>query len=149
LANKLGDKLNIPVYHRDQISWKKNWEARSNKEQIELVREISVKDKWIFDGNRLTASKKDGRLERCDTIINLEINRFICLCRGLKRYFKHSDKVRDELPEGCEEEYDMQVVKYVLFDYPKKRPKRKKFFDKAEKAGKNVIRLNSVREVNA
>lgn len=148
LANSLGDKLNIPVYHRDQISWKENWQVSSEKEQIELIKEISVKDKWIFDGNRFTASKKDGRLNNCDTIIHINFNRFLCLYRGVKRYFKHKNKARADLAPGCDEEFDMNVVKFILFDYPKKKFKRQKLFKEAEELGKRVIMLNGKIDYN-
>lgn len=147
VANKLGNKLNITVYHRDNITWKEGWQERSEKEQIRLVKEISKKDKWIFEGNRFTASKKDGRFHNCDTIIHLNINRFLCLYRGLKRHFKHRHDVRPELPKGCDEEYNMELVKYVLFGYPKKKFVRQTLFKEAIKSGKEVIILNGRKEV--
>ena len=148
LAKKLGDKLNIPVYHRDAITWKENWEERSQEEQIALTKEITKRDKWIFEGNMFTASRLDGRFDKCDTIIFLNINRFICLYRGLRRYFKHKNNPRPELNKGCDEEYDMTVVKYVLLGFPKKKSSREKFFSEAKKLGKKVIILNGQKEVN-
>lgn len=145
LANKLSKKLNIPVYHRDRVTWKENWQERSEKEQIEIVQEITEKDKWIFEGNRFTASKEDGRLNRCDTIIYINMNRFICLYRGLKRYLQHRNNPRPELPNNCKEGYDLTIIKYVLFGYPRKKPARKALFKEAEKMGKKVILLNGRR----
>ncbi|QVK17651.1 AAA family ATPase [Mycoplasmatota bacterium] len=149
LANKLENKFNISVYHRDSITWKENWQERSEKEQIDIIKELSEKDKWIFDGNKFSASKKDGRFENCDTIIYININRFIYLFRGLRRYFKHKYDARPELSEGCYEEYNMEVVKYVLSGYPKKKIERQLLFNEAEKLGKQVIILNGHKEVKA
>lgn len=147
LARKLGKKLTIPVYHRDKIIWKSNWGERCEEEQISLVKKISIKDKWIFEGDRFTASRQDGRFERCDTIIFLNINRFICLYRGLKRFIKHRNNPRPELPSGCKEEYDITVVKYVLLEYPKKKIKIFKLFREAEEMGKTIIILNGTKAV--
>lgn len=147
IAKKLGNKLNTTVCHRDNITWKENWQERSEKEQIELVKEISKKDKWIFEGNKFTASKKDGRFDNCDTIIHININRFLCLYRGLRRYFKHRHDARPEFSEGCNEEYNMEMVKYVLFVYPKKKSERQILLKEAVKLGKEVIILNGRKEV--
>lgn len=142
LANRLGKKLNIHVFHRDQITWMENWQERSEEEQIKIVKEITIKEKWIFDGNRFTASKVDGRFDNCDTLIHLNINRFLCLYRGIRRYFEHKNDARADLSKGCDEEYGMEAVKYVLYGYPSKRSKRQELFAKAEKLGKKVIILN-------
>ncbi|QVK21355.1 topology modulation protein [Mycoplasmatota bacterium] len=147
LANKLGSKLNIPVYHRDKITWKENWITRSEKEQIELVMGISNKDKWIFEGNRFTASRVDGRLDNCDTLIYLDMNRFICFYRCLKRYLTHRNNPRCELPKGCKEEFTMEVAKYILFEYPRKKSQLKQFLKETTSFGKKVIILKGKREV--
>ncbi|QVK17659.1 AAA family ATPase [Mycoplasmatota bacterium] len=149
IANKLGNKLNIPVYHRDRITWKENWQERSEKEQIEIIKEISEKDKWIFDGNKFSASKNDGRFDNCDMIIHININRFLCLYRGVRRYLKHRHHTRPEFSEGCYEEYNMEAIKYVLFGYPKKKYERQLLFNEARKLGKEVIILNGRKEVRA
>lgn len=148
LATRIGNIFNIPVYHRDQISWLENWQLRSEKEQIELVKEITIKDKWIFDGNRFSASKKDGRFENCDTIIYININRYLCLYRGIRRYLKYKNNVRADLSMGCDEKYDIDAIKYVLFGYPRKKSKRQKLFKEAKNLGKKIIILNGQKELN-
>lgn len=147
LANIIGTKLNIPVYHNDRIFWRSGWQQRPINEQIEITKEISKKDKWIYEGNRINDSKKDGRYNQCDTIIFLKINRFICMHRFLKRYYKHRGTVRPDISEGCIEKIDIDIVKYILFDYPNKKKGRKKLFDEAMKDEKNVIILNGEKSV--
>jgi len=147
LANKLGNRFSIPVYHRDRITWMENWGERSEEEQIELIKEITEKDKWIFEGNMFTASKKDGRLHNCDTIIHINVNRFLCLYRGIRRYFLHRHNPRPDLSPGCKEDYDIVVAKYVLFGYPKKKNERRLLFQEAKRLGKNVIILNGTKGV--
>lgn len=43
----------------------------------------------------------------------------------------------------------MEVVKYVLFEYPRKKNERQLLFKEAEKLGKEVIILNGHKEVRA
>lgn len=117
LANIVGAKLNIPVYHNDRIFWMESWKERPVNEQIEITKGISKKNIWIYEGNRFNSCKKDDRYNQCDTIIFLKINRFICLYRFVKRYFKHRGTVRPDITEGCLEKIDITIVKYILFDY--------------------------------
>lgn len=76
LANVISEKLNLPVYHRDLITWDENDNTRSEEEQISIMKEITVNDAWIFEGARFTASRFDGRLDKCDTIIHLSKNTY-------------------------------------------------------------------------
>ena len=147
LANMLGKKLSIPVYHRDRITWGENWQERSECEQIELIKSITGKDKWIFEGNMFTASKKDGRFDRCDTIIYPDVNRFLCLYKSLRRYFKYRKIARPDLADGCSEEYSVEHAKYILFGYPKKSSERQRLFSEAKGVGKTVIILNGCKGV--
>jgi adenylate kinase family enzyme len=147
LANILSNKLNIEVYHRDRISWMENWQIRPENEQNEIVRGITEKDSWIFEGNMFTASKSDGRFYKCDTIIFININRFICLYRTIIRYIKNRKNKRPDLADGCEEDYSIEFIKYVLYDFPKKNNERQRLFVEAQQAGKTVIILNGRKSV--
>jgi len=147
-ATRIGNKLNIPIYHRDHITWQENWKERSDTDQIEIVREISQMDRWVFDGNRFSASKLDGRFENCDVLIHLSRNRFTCFFRALKRYFENRNSPRKDLPEGCKEEFDWTLCKYILFQYPKQKKQRELFFDDLKMARNEVTVLKRRREIN-
>lgn len=147
LANALSTMLNIPVYYNDEIYWLDGWQQRPVNEQIEITKDISIKEKWIYEGNRFNDCKRDGRFNGCDTIIYLKINRFICLYRFLRRYFKYRGTVRPSISAGCTEKIDFDIIKYILFDYPKKNNERQKLFSEAIHEGKNVIVLNGIKGV--
>lgn len=147
LANIIGSKLEIPVYYNDRIFWMSGWQPRPANEQIEMTKEIVKKERWIYEGNRFGDCKNDGRYLQCDTIIFLRMNRFLCLYRFLKRYLKYRGTTRPEISEGCMEKVDIEIIKYILLDYPKKKIRKQKLFDEAIKDGKNVIILNGKRNV--
>lgn len=69
LARKLGEILDIPVYHLDAIFWRPNWEPIERDELIEKTMEIQETDDWIIDGNYNTTM--DFRLQQADTVIFL------------------------------------------------------------------------------
>lgn len=144
LANLVGKKYDIPVYHRDYITWDEALQKRTEDEQIEVLKNITCKNKWIFEGCRFTASKIDGRLEYCDIIIYLNINRFICLYLGLMRYYKH---VKRKVPKSDFQEFTLQHIKYVLYEYPRKAQERQKIFTLARQTGIDVIILDGRKSV--
>lgn len=148
LANKISKKLSIPVYHSDKIFWKENWQERPKNEQIQITKEITKCQKWIYEGNRLDDCILDGRFNCCDTIIYLDINRFVCLYRFIKRYLKYKGTVRPDISNGCIEKIDFEVIKYIILDYPKKNCTRQKLLDQARTKNIKVIVLNSTNQIN-
>ena len=146
LAKLLGTKFNIPVYHRDFITWDENDNVREENEQVALLKNITKSDKWIFEGARFTASKIDGRLDRCDTIIHLDLNRFLCVYRGIKR--GHRQAKQTDMPEKDKQPFHLHHIQGVLLGYPKKRKQRNAIFELAVERGINVIILKKQKDVN-
>ncbi len=147
IANIVGEKLDIPIYNSDKIFWQEDWQRRPRDEQIQITKTISNKEKWIYEGNRFDDCKSDGRLENCDTIIYLNINRFTCVYRFIKRYFKYKGTVRPDISDGCTEKIDFDVIKYILIDFHSKNASRKRLFDEAKYIGKDVIILNGINRI--
>ncbi|RIW37364.1 DNA topology modulation protein [Bacillus salacetis] len=115
LANRLGGKLDIDVWHLDRLLWKPGWEMTSREEQIKIQSELVKKEKWIIDGNY--NGTLDIRLEAADTIIFLDLSRFLCVYRVLKRMVKNRNRTRPDMREGCEEKIDFRFIKWV-WEYP-------------------------------
>ena len=145
LANLISEKSGIPIYHRDYITWHDDSTMRSEEEQIALTQNITKADKWIFEGARFTASNIDGRLENCDTIIHLELNRFLCAYRVFKRASKKSK--RTDLSAVDRQPFNLNILRYVLWEYPLKHHQRKKVFDLAKEKGIQIIILKTRKDV--
>ncbi len=60
-------------------------------------------------------------------------DRFICLHRFVRRYLKYRGTQRPDITEGCLEKIDINIVKYILFDYPNKKNERQKLFNESKK----------------
>jgi len=120
LAKRLGEKYNIEPTHMDKLHWKSGWREVSKNEQARKLSNILKKDRWIIDGNYTGTFFKE-RLNSADMIIFLDINRFVCLWRVIKRYFKYRGKSRPDMGDGCSEKLDFEFIYWVLFEGRQKR----------------------------
>lgn len=135
----LGEKLNIPVTHLDTLYWKPGWIEEEKEVFIKKQQEVIDQDQWILDGNY--RDSLDLRLDRCDTIIYLDVSRIVSIFGIYKRYFTYKNKSRDSITAGCEEKIDKSFFNWVWHFKKKSRPF---LMDKINKTtGKNVLIFKS------
>ena len=112
LARQLGEKLNLPVVHLDQIWWKPgNWQHLEREEFDDLLKAEVEKPRWILDGNFNRTIEM--RLEECDTVIYLDFSRFACLISWLGRVISNWGQARADMTEGCVEWFDPEMAKWI------------------------------------
>jgi len=144
LAKKLESKLGIEAYHLDALFWKPGWIETERVEWRSIQEKLCAKSSWIMDGNY--GGTMEVRLKHSDTIIFLDINRYVCLFRAIWRSIKSYGKTRPDMAEGCKEQLDFGFGKWIL-DYPNSRkPKILKLLSSLPK-DKKVIILSSSNEV--
>lgn len=120
LALRLGRVLQLPVYHLDALYWQPDWVRTEKKQWVEIQQSLVSGKQWIVDGNY--GGTLDIRFSACDTIIFLDINRFTCLFRALKRTLLHLGRSRSDVGRGCHDRFDLHFIQWI-FTYPvKKRP---------------------------
>ena len=146
LARFLGKSLGLPVFHRDAVTWDAGFQARPEEEQLARVREITAGDRWIFEGARFTASKEDGRLDRCDTLVHLDLNRFLCLWRVWRR--SRIQKAGSPSGGQASQPFDAAIARYILREYPGKRGPRDIVLNRAREKGIHVIILSTAGQVD-
>ena len=117
LARRLGEMLRLPVIHIDREMWQSGWVKTPEEEWREKHNILVLAPEWIVDGNN--PSNMDIRLEKADTVIFLDFNRFVCLRSDLKRRLTYIGKSRPDVPEGCPETFSFELIKYV-WEYPVK-----------------------------
>lgn len=116
LAKHLHQNTGLPAIHLDQYYWKPGWKATSEEEWNARVKSLAEGDRWIIDGNYV--SSLQPRLDRADTIVYLQYSTFRCLYRVIKRIVSYRGTVRPDMPEGCDERFDLEFLHYVLmFNY--------------------------------
>lgn len=148
-AKKLGEKLNIDVYHLDTFYWKPNWVEASVQEFSQAQQEIVERAEWIVEGNYTHTF--EIRTKQADTIIYLELPLYVCLYRVVKRWLKNLGKTRPDMAEGCKEKLDWKFIKFILSTYyPRKRRMKERFQTYQElDPKKEIITLKSRREIQS
>lgn len=137
-------KLGIPVHHLDALYWKPGWVKTERDVWRALQENMCSGDTWIVDGNY--GSTLDIRLQRSDTIIFLNLNRFICLARALWRSIAQYGKRRPDMAEGCEERLDFAFAKWI-WEFPVEQTPEILKRLQAMSGEKTIIILSSPREV--
>lgn len=146
LAKALGKKTGIPICHLDSLYWQPGWIATDRDKWSLMQEDLCSRDEWILDGNY--GGTLDIRLKHSDTIIFLDINRFICVARAIWRSLKSYGRTRSDMAEGCKEQFDFEFIKWIL-EYPAvKKPEILKRLG-ALAAEKNVVILRSPGAVRA
>ena len=143
-ATRLGERLDIEVKHLDRFYWQPGWQEPPKEEWLEKVRELTSADTWIIDGNY--GGTLETRIERCDTIVFLDLPRLVCLWRIAKRRLLHRNRLRPDMAEGCNEKLDWSFGQWVWSYSRRSRPKVVRLL--AEHAAtKRIVWLRSRSEV--
>jgi len=115
LARQLGEHLNLPVMHVDTFIWQPGWVLTPKDEREQAIAAATAQPAWVFDGNKW--------LTQADTVIFIDINRFVCLWRVFKRWAKYYGQTRPDLTEGCPEKIDLEFLVYIWTWQHRKRRK--------------------------
>ncbi|WP_411343302.1 DNA topology modulation protein [Paenibacillus sp. WLX1005] len=111
LSRKLHETLHIPVIHMDAHFWQTNWQATEDEEWDRQVEAFAQADCWIIDGNY--GRTMDIRIQHADTIIYLDMPRWLCLYRVIKRRIQYHGKSRPDMNAGCNEKIDWAFIKWI------------------------------------
>ena len=111
LANNLGKKLNLPIYHIDGIHHLPNWEIRDKDERDKIILQKADEERWIIDGTYHSTLKK--RLEKADYVIYLDYSTIAQIKGVLGRFIKNGGKEKEEIP-GCNERMNWEFFWWVV-----------------------------------
>ncbi len=144
LARRLSKISGIPLIHLDRHYWRAGWHQTPKAEWIEDVAVLIASDQWIMDGN--FDGSLDLRLSRADTVVFLDMPRYLCFYRVIKRRLSFRGTNRPDLADGCNEKLDLEFL-WWLWRYP--NSDRTDCEAKIARAGGHVtvIRLHSAAQV--
>jgi len=111
LSRQLGEQLDLPVFHLDQLWWLPGWVNETRENFDRKLAEILRRESWIIDGSYCRTLPE--RLKYADTVIFLDFPSTLCLRRIVKRIFRWHGKTRPDMPAGCPERFDWDFLRYV------------------------------------
>lgn len=117
LSQKLHRILQLPIIHLDRYYWQANWQATEQGAWDQKVTEFALTDRWIIDGNY--SRTLDIRIGRADVIVFLDMPRWLCMYRIVKRRIQYHGRTRPDLNKDCPEKLDIGFLKWV-WDYRKR-----------------------------
>jgi adenylate kinase family enzyme len=144
-SRRLHQATNLPLVHLDRLYWKPNWVETTDKNEWKRAIENAMRgDTWILDGNY--SGTLEIRLEKCDTVIFLDLPRILCVYRVLKRVAFYRKGSRPDMADGCDEQFDLEFLK-LIWNYPtRSKPKVKQLLKRFENE-KTIFRLRSKKEI--
>ena len=139
-SRKLGEILNLKVYHLDNIWWKSD-KTHISRDEFDLrLQEIIENDEWIIDGDY--SRTYEIRIKNADTVFFLNFPLDVCLMGASSRV----GTKRDDLP-WVENEFDPEFKEWIINWHNTTLPKVKDLIDKY-KHEKNIIEFSSRDEAN-
>ena len=147
LARKIGEILDIEPTHFDRLHWLPGWVESTRDYKREMIKPVLERDRWIIEGNYHHIYWNE-RLEKADTIIFIDVNRFTCIYQAWKRSLMYEGKTRPDMGEGCTEKFDLEFAKWVFFKGRKKRREYLKAIKQQKNSGKNTCILKSIKDIN-
>ena len=120
-SRELGQITGLPVVHLDKLFWHPNWTRTPEDEWHEIVRRECQAPEWIMDGN--FGGTRRIRMQAADTVILLDLPRWLCMYRILKRTILYRRGSRPDMADGCSERFDPEFILWV-WNYPNQGRRR-------------------------
>lgn len=144
VAQRLADRLRLPLIHLDRHYWRAGWIPTPANEWQRVVERMIAETRWVMDGNY--GGTLDMRLAACDAVVFLDLPRHVCLWRIVKRGLRYRGRTRPDVAPGCPEGLTWQFVSWV-WTYPKRR--RPGILDRLSKlTAQRVVVLSSQKDVD-
>lgn len=122
LARRIGAAAGLPVVHLDVLFWGPGWSAVPREQALAPLSAAVEGERWVIDGNFLQDVDADGRLRRADTIVFLDLSRWLCLWRVTKRMLRDRGRRRPDLPDGADESFDPDGMRWIWRYHRTDRP---------------------------
>ena len=96
--------------------WTREWTPAPRRQAVDALASAVARERWIIDGNFLF-EEGDGRFDRADTVVFLDLPRRVCVRRVLSRRIRDRGRSRPDLPKGALEGFDLDLLRWI-WRYP-------------------------------
>ena len=147
LALRLGQGLDLPVFHMDPIHWQPGWVPRPDTEKRHLCAAIEAGEAWVFEGNY--SATMAHRVARADLVIWLDLPVWLRLWRVTWRKFRGFGQVRPDMAPGCPEGLGREAWAFYSYIWATRASGRARLAEVAALAGPKLRHLRGRGEVAA
>jgi adenylate kinase family enzyme len=152
VATALAGRLGIPYICNDAIIWQPGWVETPRDERHRLMSLAAAQEAWTFDGN-LTAAEDLAILDRCDTIVWLDLPRWQVhsqvLWRTLKGLITRKPHWENGNPESWRTFFSREsIVWWSIKTFGERRRQYGALFADPAQTDRILIRLRSRGEVS-
>lgn len=140
-AEKLRDKIGLPLFYLDAIWHKPDRTHISREEYDARLSKILALDSWIIDGNYIRTI--ESRISACDTVFLFDLPTEVCLEGAISRL----GKKRYDVP-WCDTELDPNFKKEIENFSAKNLPTIYALIDKY-KDGRRIVVFKSRKQADA
>ena len=114
-AARLSQRTGIPLVHLDAQYWRPGWVEPTAEAWAATLDRLVQPERWIMDGNY--GGSLAQRIDACDTVIFLDMPRWLCLWRVLQRPARYRGRSRPDMTPGCPERLSLSFLGWIL-SYP-------------------------------
>ncbi|GAB5435583.1 AAA family ATPase [Falsiruegeria mediterranea] len=110
MARALGARLSLPVVHMDPIYWQGDWVERGKATVMQMAKAAADAPTWVLDGNH--SRSMDYRADCADTIIFLDMPRWLRAWRIPWRSARFYGRTRPDMGPNCPERFDRGFLSF-------------------------------------
>jgi hypothetical protein len=103
------------------LYWQPGWKASDKASFRTRVVDAIAGERWVIDGG-FSGLALDLTLARADTLVTIDRPRWLCLWRIAWRSVFDRDPMRPDLPEGCREQFDWNLMREAWCYNIERRP---------------------------
>ncbi len=109
-------RTGLPVIHLDAHYWWPGWRPSPVPDWRQRVRELIEQPAWVMDGN--FTSTLDLRLPAANTVVFLDLPRWVTVPRALRRGLRWHGRVRPDMAPACPERVTWEFLLW-LWRFPR------------------------------
>ncbi len=152
-ARMIATALAIPHIELDSLWWEPNWVEAGAEVFIQRARAVVQQPQWVVDGNYFSVGARDEIWPLADTVVWLDLPRWIAVPRVVRRSVGRSVR-GTELWNGNKENLLQvlrpdSIVRFAWTAWPKYGERYREFLATGEFDNLDWVCLRSPREVRA
>ena len=113
-ARQLSEAVGVPSDSLDSVVWQSGWKKTPKDERERRIHAMIERPFWIIDGVSYDVQ------ERADTVVFLDVSRWVSFWRVAKRNWRFLFYSRPELPPKCPEILIIPTLIRIIWNFPTK-----------------------------